>query len=190
MIIFSATAIYSPGPNNLLCLTQGAQAGFRRTLPLICGIAFGFFLAALAACLLNLSLVKLLPALKKLLPPVGCAYMLWLAYKVAFGKTGSAARTDVPGFKAGVLLQAVNVKALLNVFTIIGVYVTPWHQDLPWLLICSLLLVSMSCSSCMLWALGGAGLKRLLAAYDRSFRIAMGLTLTWCAYSALSNLWR
>ena len=40
----------TPGPNNVMLTASGANFGFRRTLPHILGIIFGFIVQLLAVC--------------------------------------------------------------------------------------------------------------------------------------------
>ena len=41
-VVFAAVMFFTPGPNNIMLLSSGLTYGFRRTLPHIAGIAFGF----------------------------------------------------------------------------------------------------------------------------------------------------
>ena len=189
LLLFSITAIYTPGPNNLLCMTQGATFGFRRTLLFISGIVAGFFCIMLVSGTLNVTMVSLVPALKKIMPPLGCAYMVYLAYKIASGSSHAQEREQPQGFMAGMALQLVNVKVLINALAIMGVYVAPYSHSPAVILQVSLVMALLCAGSCALWSAGGSALKGLLARYDRPVRLVMAAALLWCAYSALSTLW-
>ena len=41
---FSFVSSVTPGPNNIMLLTSGVNFGFRRTIPHMLGIGFGFWL--------------------------------------------------------------------------------------------------------------------------------------------------
>ena len=41
-IVFAIVMFFTPGPNNIMLLTSGLNFGFRRTLPHLAGVVFGF----------------------------------------------------------------------------------------------------------------------------------------------------
>ena len=41
-VVFAAVMFFTPGPNNIMLLSSGLTYGFRRTLPHIAGVTFGF----------------------------------------------------------------------------------------------------------------------------------------------------
>jgi threonine/homoserine/homoserine lactone efflux protein len=42
LILFGIATAYTPGPNNIIASHSGFNFGFRKTLPLILGVAFGW----------------------------------------------------------------------------------------------------------------------------------------------------
>ena len=48
-ILFVSIVSMAPGPNNLLLAASGANFGFFKTLPLICGVIVGFALMVVAS---------------------------------------------------------------------------------------------------------------------------------------------
>lgn len=188
MLLFLLTAVFTPGPNNLTCLAQATTAGFRKTVPFILGIALGFFLIFIASGALNLTLARALPVLKKVLPPLGCAYLIWLAWKIWKGGA-SQSNGEASGFVSGALLQLVNVKVLMNSLTVMSSFVTPYDSRFSTVLAVTALSTALSVTSCSAWAAFGSVFSRFLARYDRVFRGVMSLLVLWCAYTALSSLW-
>ena len=69
------TAAITPGPNNIILSTNAVNFGFRKTIPLILGVFFGF-LSVLTLCLLGIGeIYKSFPAIAmilKLLPFYSC----------------------------------------------------------------------------------------------------------------------
>ncbi|MGR5542974.1 LysE family translocator, partial [Vibrio campbellii] len=47
IILFAISASITPGPNNIMVMTSGANFGAKRTLPLLTGICIGFTLMLL-----------------------------------------------------------------------------------------------------------------------------------------------
>lgn len=113
---FSYVTVMSitPGPNNLLLATSGVNFGIRRTLPMLLGVLIG---CALQTALMGMALELLLSGMSAVRVPltvVGCAYLLWLSWKIA-----SASAPELNGkskpltLLQGALFQAVNPKAWL-----------------------------------------------------------------------------
>ena len=80
---FCFVSSITPGPNNMMLLASGANFGFRRTLPHLMGVSLGFGAMVLAVGLGVGGIFTAYPALYDVLRVVACAYMLWLAYRIA-----------------------------------------------------------------------------------------------------------
>lgn len=75
-----ATAV-TPGPNNLMSMSNAGRLGFKRALPFNLGILTGFAVVMLLCTFFCSALSGLIPKIKTPMLIVGAAYMLWLAYK-------------------------------------------------------------------------------------------------------------
>jgi len=49
-ISYALVMSITPGPNNVMVLSSGANFGLRRTMPHVLGITYGFTLQTLAVC--------------------------------------------------------------------------------------------------------------------------------------------
>ena len=106
---------FSPGPNNVLCAAHGAQHGFRRTIPLIAGMAIGWSLLGLFVGAAT-SFIENNESFFELLTIIGAAYIAYLSFKLA---TAPALSEDFEGgdrlgILTGVVLQVVNGKAWIH----------------------------------------------------------------------------
>ena len=87
--VFAAMAAFcfvsgvTPGPNHLMLMTSGENFGFRRTLPHLFGVVFGFCLMVALVGLGLGAIFTRFPALLPVMRYLGAAYMLWLAWKIA-----------------------------------------------------------------------------------------------------------
>ena len=89
LAMFAFVTSVTPGPNNIMLLASGAQFGFRRTLPHMLGIVLGVATLLLSTLLGLGALFTLYPPLYSVLKWVGCAYLLWLAWKIANAPVGN-----------------------------------------------------------------------------------------------------
>lgn len=82
-LLFALVSTVSPGGATTLATASGANFGFRRSVPLIAGIATGLAsMAALAAAGLA-GVLLAVPSLQLATKAVGTAYLLWLAWRTA-----------------------------------------------------------------------------------------------------------
>ncbi len=130
-------ASITPGPNNFMLMSSGALFGFRRSLPHILGVAFGFPVLLLA-CVYGLGLlVENRPWLLNFVKIVGAFWMGWMAFKF-FMAARHIARADTPAgeknpiksgpsrpfhFHEAALFQWANPKAVIMALTTSGLYV-------------------------------------------------------------------
>jgi len=114
---FLWVAAITPGPNNMLLTTSGANFGFVRTIPLMLGIMFGMQIMLLLIAFGVGNLIILYPALHIFLKIAGSAYLLWLAWKIMTAAYESLETKDHPEktlpLWQGAVLQLVNPKAWL-----------------------------------------------------------------------------
>ncbi|CAB3772223.1 amino acid transporter [Burkholderia sp. MSh2] len=113
LIVFVIVATITPGGATTLATASGTQFGFRRSVPLLGGIALGLgSLAAIAAAGLA-GLLHAVPALQLIMKVLGSAYLLWLAWKIASSgapKNHANASQTPTSFIGGALLLWLNPK--------------------------------------------------------------------------------
>jgi threonine/homoserine/homoserine lactone efflux protein len=114
IIAYALGVMYTPGPVNLLGLNVGINGQGKQALGFCLGVGLAMLLYLLvlgwagAAWISQDSLV--------LLSALGCAYILYLAYKVA--RTNATLDTHAPAprmlsFRDGLLMQLLNPKAMV-----------------------------------------------------------------------------
>ncbi len=113
LLVFAVATTLTPGGATLLATASGARFGLRRSLPLLAGIAAGLAaLVALAEVGLG-SLLEAAPALQSAMRVAGSAYLLWLAWRIAW--SGAADIRQAEGsspmsFLTGIALLWLNPK--------------------------------------------------------------------------------
>lgn len=114
LILFALAATLSPGGATAMATSSGARFGYRRSLPLIFGIAFALAgLTCLSAAGLSSALIGV-PILAVAIKYIGTAYLLWLAVQISVvgrPREGNLADETPMTFLAAALLLIVNPKA-------------------------------------------------------------------------------
>ncbi|MDK4214988.1 LysE family translocator [Pantoea agglomerans] len=113
---FSYVTVMSitPGPNNLLLATSGVNFGMRRTLPMVFGILVGCALQTVIAGVAMEVLLHWMAAIRLPLTLAGCAYLLWLSWKIFRAAAPEVRSKPQPmTLLGGACFQAINPKAWL-----------------------------------------------------------------------------
>ena len=82
-VVFATVMFFTPGPNNVMLLSSGLTFGFRRTLPHVAGVTFGFAFMIGAVGLGFGTIFIAYPVLQTILKYAGVAYLIYLAAAIA-----------------------------------------------------------------------------------------------------------
>lgn len=162
LAVFTLVTTITPGSATTLVTASGAQFGFRRTVPLIAGIAAGLAsLAAFAAAGLG-DLLMSAPMLALLLKAAGSAYLLVLAWKIGRGGRPTTSPGDASplGFIAGLGLLWLNPKAWGMVFAASAAFGTLAYGPAPLALVLGANFCLAAVVSLVLWSSAGMVLVR------------------------------
>ncbi|MBI3284815.1 MAG: LysE family translocator [Burkholderiales bacterium] len=169
----------TPGPNNVMLATSGANFGYRGALPAILGIQVGVFVQTFVTCVGLGSVFIAYPQVQQLLRLAGSLYLLVLAWKLSGAAVGEGHTPKPVSFAEAALFQALNPKSWVKAVTLASVFMPSGLSATNGaLLVCVTgTLVGTPCS--LTWALFGVSIRRLLRdpRKQRVFNLTMGATL-------------
>jgi threonine/homoserine/homoserine lactone efflux protein len=181
LALFAIVTAITPGGATTLATSSGARFGFRRSMPLMTGIAMAMALLAAFAAAGLASLLLAAPVLLLFMKVAGSAYLIWLAVKI--GGSGAPNFTRDLGkpvnFVGGAGLLLLNPKAWTMALGGAASFATladsPFHLAL---LLGSTLGIACA-TSLSLWCFTGFLLARLLRTERQWRRLngALGLLL-------------
>ncbi|MED5595577.1 LysE family translocator [Janthinobacterium sp. P210006] len=173
--VMSAT----PGPNNVMLATTGANFGYRGALPVILGIQAGIFVQTVLMCVGLGSVFVAYPMAQQLLRIAGALYLMFLAWKLAGASVAGASAPKAVSFAQAALFQALNPKSWLKAVTMASVFMPSQGNMLASALLVSVIgtVVGTPCNA--MWALFGVSIRSVLKAprNQRIFNLAMGAIL-------------
>ena len=175
----------TPGPNNLMSMSNAGRLGFRKGMPFNLGVLTGFMIVMAACTLLCSLLSSVIPQIERPMRYVGAAYMLYLAWKTF--KSGEIEEVGgAKGFWSGFLLQFVNPKIYVYGFVSMEAYVLPhFAGNAPMLIAFALALSLIGFVFTLCWAGFGAAFKLIFSRYSKETNLIMALLLVYCAVSLL-----
>ncbi|HAU8296503.1 TPA: LysE family transporter [Vibrio vulnificus] len=178
LALFAFVSTFTPGPNNIMLMTSGANVGFVRTIPHMLGITLGF---AVMVMLIGVGLMGLFhsyPLSHQILKYLSLSYLVYLAAKIAFSGKASERKDFKPmSFWQAASFQWVNPKGWTMALTAVSVYSTgsQWWE----LVLIAGVFILANLPSVSFWTAAGTQLQRWLTTHTRvkSFNISMALLL-------------
>ena len=196
LITLATVGTFTPGPNTALSATIAANHGLRRALPFVCAVPAGWgVLLMLNAAGLGVMVLGY-PPLRCGLLAAGVLYLLWLAWKLANTQhLSEAAIGPVVGFKQGVMLQFVNIKAWFLALSVVSGWVIGHDDTITRLLETLPIFMFFGLTSNLTYAWVGASLRHWLRGpndtaqrlqrFNRIMALALLGTVVWMVRSAL-----
>ncbi|AZE55051.1 Transporter, LysE family [Pseudomonas synxantha] len=179
-MLFAFVSSITPGPTNILVLSNSARYGFKATLPIILGACVGAAgIVLLVGSGVGHSLVQM-PKVKTAMQWAGVAWLSYLAWQI-FNAAPHAIQADATHKPLGpfgaAALQLINPKTWMMALAVVSVFASHDAQRPNQVVYLSLifLLISLSCLST--WALLGAGSSRILRSPKAMQRFNRGMAL-------------
>ena len=174
----------TPGPNNIMSMSNAGRLGFKKSIPFNLGIWVGFSVVMLICTFFCNTLSAVIPKIKMPMLVIGALYMLWLAWKTF--KSSSVIEEDHShsGFISGLVLQFVNPKIYIYCIVSMEAYILPFYQG-QWgaLIFFALFLAFIGFFFTVCWSLFGSVFKLLFSKYAKITNTVMALLLVYCAVS-------
>lgn len=185
-VVFAAVMAFTPGPNNIMLLSSGVNYGFRRTVPHMVGVTFGFAFMVGAVGFGLGAIFLTYPVLQSILKYGGAAYLIYLAVLIAMSGPSGPEQDNGKGpmtFWGAAIFQWVNAKGWVMVIGTITAYAA--IASYPWnILTQTAIAFVMAAASTVTWALFGTALRPLLSSEKavRAFNIGMAILLLASLY--------
>lgn len=195
LILFVVSTCGTPGPNNFMIMSSGTSYGVRRSIPHVVGINVGFPLMVVALGFGLGGVLQEYPVILDILRPIGVAYLLYLAYRVATTPANGAgeARQHKPlTVLQAALFQVVNAKAWVMIVGALVAFQAADSPFVPQVLMIALIFLVFGTPCTVTWLLIGASLQRALAkpAAFRAFNVAMAALLVLSVVPSIGEIYR
>ena len=183
LMLFMFVAAFTPGPNNLLSSYSGFNFGIKKSLPLICGVTFGF---PILIIIINSGLIivfKKFPILQEIIKIIGSGFILYFAYKIAFNKNNEEQKTKNPiKFFNMLFFQFINPKAVLFAIIVVSTFINTNESFFRDTIIVLSVALIFSFVSILSWCLLGKFLRRFATnkKFIQTFNYVMSFLLILC----------
>ena len=181
---YAVVTAVTPGPNNIMSMSNAGRLGFRKSFPFNLGIWAGFSIVMLVCTFFCNMLSEIIPKIKMPMLIIGAIYMLWLAWKTVKSSSVIEEKQSKSSFISGALLQFINPKIYIYCIVSMEAYILPYYQG-EWLtlILFALLLAFIGFAFTLCWALFGSVFKLLFSNYAKVTNFIMAGLLVYCAVS-------
>ncbi|ONH53159.1 Threonine/homoserine/homoserine lactone efflux protein [Pseudomonas cedrina] len=186
-ILFAFVASITPGPTNILVLSNSARYGLKAALPIIFGACAGAAgLVLLVGSGFGQSLVHL-PKVQMAMQWIGIAWLSYLAWQI-FSAPAQAIEVDATEKPLGLIgaasLQLINPKTWMMALAVVSVFAGNGEERQSQVVVLSLVFFLISLPCLGTWALLGIGSARVFRSpkamqhFNRGMALLL-LVATW-----------
>ena len=161
-ISYAILSTITPGPNNISSTSAGMELGYKKTLPYIFGIVFGFFIIMIFAGFFT-SLIIENTLVLTILKWLGAFYIVYLGLAPLLPKKVKSSTVNKSNytFLSGMLLQLLNIKAILYSITIYTAFAEITASSQVSIVFYALMLCLLAFACISLWTVIGSSLSKL-----------------------------
>ena len=183
LILFGIATGFTPGPNNIMSSYSGFNFGFKKTIPLMLGVIFGWttMLTVMASGLIFI--FQKYSILQELIKILGTFFLIFLAYKIAFSSKENEEYIKKPvNFFETFLFQFVNPKGVITAMIAVSTFIdvqNNYLRDASIVVITYFFVAVFSVSS---WCLLGKYLRKFATSenFIKKFNYTMSFLLIVC----------
>lgn len=183
-LLYIFVTAYTPGPNNIMSLSNAVRYGFKKSFPFNLGILAGFSIVMLVCTLLSATIFSYIHQAKIYMQIIGAAYMIYLAWKT--WKSSSEIKleeTKGASFTSGLTLQFINPKIYIYAVTAMSTFILPYFDSTFSLVGFALFLAFVGFTGTVTWSAFGSTFQKLLSNYAKVVSPILALLLIYCAVS-------
>ena len=183
LVLFGIATAFTPGPNNILSSYSGFNFGFKKTIPLMLGVIFGWttMLTIMASGLIIIFQKYIF--LQSIIKILGTIFLIYLAYKIAFSSANDSENIKKPVlFFDTFLFQFINPKGVMVAMIAVSTFIDVQNNYLRDATIVIITYFFMAVFSVSSWCLLGKYLRKFATSknFIRKFNYIMSFLLIVC----------
>ena len=183
LILFGIVTAFTPGPNNISAAYSGFNFGFRKTIPLMLGVIFGWTTLLVLMELGLIAIFNKIDYLQLIIKFLGSLFLIYLAYKIAFSniKKNNVLTKPIKFFDM-FLFQFINPKSVVVSMTVVSTFIDAQNNYVRDFVIVTSVGFFMAVFSISSWCLLGKYLSNLVTSdkFIKNFNYTMSFLLIVC----------
>lgn len=181
---YAVVTAVTPGPNNIMSMSNAGRLGFQKSFPFNLGIWAGFSAVMLICTFFCNLLSEIIPRVRLPMLIIGALYMIWLAWKTLRSSSIIKEAHSQSSFLSGAFLQFANPKIYIYCIVSMEAYILPYYQG-KWMVLIffALFLAFIGFIFTLCWSLFGSVFKILFSRHAKVTNLIMAGLLVYCAVS-------
>ena len=183
LVLFAIAASFSPGPNNIVTSYTSFNFGFKKTIPTMLGVVFGWMTLVILLQMGSGIIFKQFEELQIIIKIFGSIYLFYMAYKLSFSKSISGKSSPKPvTFVNTFFFQFINPKAIIYALLAISMFVDVKNNYLRDSLTLTAVFFFGAVGSQLTWCLIGKYLRKFATSkkFIKNFNYSMSFLLIVC----------
>ena len=183
LCLFMFVTSCSPGPNNIVASHSGFNHGFKKTIPLMLGVIFGWTSLLLMMELGLVLIFQKINYLQSVIKILGSIFLVYLAYKISFSSTNLENKIKNPiRFLEMYLFQFINPKSVVVAMTAVSIFVDTSNNYIRDVIIVTFVYFLMAVFSISSWCLMGKYVRKFATSdrFIKNFNYIMSFLLIVC----------
>ena len=172
---------FTPGPNNAVASYSAFNFGFKKTIPLIMGVGFGYTVLVILINFVLISVFKEYPIIQEIIRILGTIFLIYLAYKISFsGPSNQENKNKYPiKFHETFIFQFLNPKGVIASIILVSTYINPGETFVSYTTQILVMALLVSVTSITLWTFLGKFFRKFATnqKFINYFNYAMSLLL-------------
>ena len=171
-LLFAVVISITPGPTNLIALTLGHRYGVYSASAFIISAASAASLILLLTSQGIANIFITYPLLQQTMAWIGCAWLIWLSWKLYWTPvivaTDNSESFTKPGWIQGAGLQLINPKTWFMAITVSSLFNTADANSFNHNLILAIIFFFVACNTLVCWTLLGQITRKILSSTKQS----------------------
>ena len=183
LLLFGVATSFSPGPNNIMTAYTMFNFGFKKTIPTMLGVIFGWTTLIILLQFGSLIIFQKFEILQNIIKVLGSIYLFYMAYKISFSFTKNNKASPKPvTFINTFFFQFVNPKSIIVGLAAISIFIDVQNNYLTDSIILTIIFFFMAVGSQVTWCLMGKYMRKFATSdrFIKNFNYVMSFLLIVC----------
>ena len=183
LILFATVTAFTPGPNNISAAYSGFNFGFKKTIPLMLGVIFGWTTLLVSMELGLIIIFQKINYLQTIIKILGSLFLIYLAYKIAYSNIKKNNPLKKPiRFLDMFMFQFINPKSVVVSMTVVSTFIDAQNNYVRDFIVVTTIGFFVAVFSISSWCLLGKYLRKFVTSdrFIKNFNYTMSFLLIVC----------
>ena len=184
LILFGIATAFSPGPNNIMTSYTAFNFGFKKAIPTMMGVIFGWTFLFILLQFGSLLVFQKFEIIQSIIKILGSVYLIYIAYKMSFASHTAENKLNPKPitFLNTFFFQFVNPKGIIVGLTAISLFMDTKNNFLRDSIFLTSFWILLAIGSQLSWCMMGKYMRKFATSkkFIKNFNYIMSFLLIVC----------